>query len=228
MGIEPTTSGSGNRRASIAPRGLALVSLQLSLPQLRGDGAPEEGRLAQWKSARSAYGRSRVRTPQCPPFSWSSARHCLSVAQLVEHVTVDVCDHRVAGSIPAAETFRQMGQTKKYGQPGSNRRSHACGACVLTTRRCPPLHQDIAEDPGKQNVVRVGFEPTPPKRLRPERSALDHSARSAPATPKTPRDSIPLQRPAALGFDPAQAPANLGFDPASTPASLGIRSHLGA
>ena len=29
----------------------------------------------------------------------------LSVAQLVEHVTVDVCDHRVAGSIPAAETF---------------------------------------------------------------------------------------------------------------------------
>ena len=24
------------------------------------------GRLAQWKSARSAYGRSRVRTPQCP------------------------------------------------------------------------------------------------------------------------------------------------------------------
>ena len=30
---------------------------------------------------------------------------CLSVAQLVEHVTVDVCDHRVAGSIPAAENF---------------------------------------------------------------------------------------------------------------------------
>ena len=29
----------------------------------------------------------------------------LSVAQLVEHVTVDVCDHRVAGSIPAAEIF---------------------------------------------------------------------------------------------------------------------------
>ena len=28
----------------------------------------------------------------------------LSVAQLVEHVTVDVCDHRVAGSIPAAES----------------------------------------------------------------------------------------------------------------------------
>ncbi len=27
-------------------------------------------------------------------------------------------------------------------------------------------------------VVRVGFEPTPPKRLRPERSALDHSATS--------------------------------------------------
>ena len=25
------------------------------------------GRLAQWKSARSAYGRSRVRTPQCTP-----------------------------------------------------------------------------------------------------------------------------------------------------------------
>ena len=33
------------------------------------------------------------------------ARHCLSVAQLVEHVTVDVCDHRVAGSIPAAESL---------------------------------------------------------------------------------------------------------------------------
>ena len=30
----------------------------------------------------------------------------LSVAQLVEHVTVDVCDHRVAGSIPAAESLR--------------------------------------------------------------------------------------------------------------------------
>ena len=44
------------------------------------------GRLAQWKSARSAYGRSRVRTPQCP---FAPAR--LSVAQLVEHVTVDVC-----------------------------------------------------------------------------------------------------------------------------------------
>ena len=29
----------------------------------------------------------------------------LSVAQLVEHVTVDICDHRVAGSIPAAERF---------------------------------------------------------------------------------------------------------------------------
>ena len=29
----------------------------------------------------------------------------LSVAQLVEHVTVDICDHRVAGSIPAAESF---------------------------------------------------------------------------------------------------------------------------
>ena len=26
---------------------------------------------------------------------------------------------------------------KMYGQPGSNRRSHACEACVLTTRRCP-------------------------------------------------------------------------------------------
>ena len=29
-----------------------------------------------------------------------------------------------------------------------------------------------------QTLVRVGFEPTPPKRLRPERSALDHSATS--------------------------------------------------
>ena len=36
------------------------------------------------------------------------ARHCLSVAQLVEHVTVDVCDHRVAGSIPAAETLQRI------------------------------------------------------------------------------------------------------------------------
>ena len=31
------------------------------------------------------------------------------------------------------------GGPKKYGQPGSNRRSHACEACVLTTRRCPQL-----------------------------------------------------------------------------------------
>ena len=29
-----------------------------------------------------------------------------------------------------------------------------------------------------RKLVRVGFEPTPPKRLRPERSALDHSATS--------------------------------------------------
>ena len=34
------------------------------------------------------------------------ACQALSVAQLVEHVTVDVCDHRVAGSIPAAESLR--------------------------------------------------------------------------------------------------------------------------
>ena len=33
----------------------------------------------------------------------------LSVAQLVEHVTVDVCDHRVAGSIPAAESISPSG-----------------------------------------------------------------------------------------------------------------------
>ena len=32
-------------------------------------------------------------------------------------------------------------------------------------------------------MVRVGFEPTPPKRLRPERSALDHSATSPLARP---------------------------------------------
>ena len=31
---------------------------------------------------------------------------------------------------------------------------------------------------GERVVVRVGFEPTPPKRLRPERSALDRSATS--------------------------------------------------
>ena len=45
-----------------------------------------------------------------PSVSTIFSRYCgqqqhLSVAQLVEHVTVDVCDHRVAGSIPAAETL---------------------------------------------------------------------------------------------------------------------------
>ena len=35
-----------------------------------------------------------------------------------------------------------------------------------------------AGPPHAQNMTRVGFEPTPPKRLRPERSALDHSATS--------------------------------------------------
>ena len=38
---------------------------------------------------------------------FSERRWRLSVAQLVEHVTVDICDHRVAGSIPAAEKKSQ-------------------------------------------------------------------------------------------------------------------------
>ena len=36
---------------------------------------PSRGRLAQWKSARSAYGRPRVRTPQCPLFFVRAPRH---------------------------------------------------------------------------------------------------------------------------------------------------------
>ena len=43
----------------------------------------------------------------------------LSVAQLVEHVTVDVCDHRVAGSIPAAETLLPLGALAKAGSEAS-------------------------------------------------------------------------------------------------------------
>ena len=43
---------------------------------------------------------------------FSERRWRLSVAQLVEHVTVDVCDHRVAGSIPAAETLSDVESRK--------------------------------------------------------------------------------------------------------------------
>ena len=43
--------------------------------------------------------------PSVSTFFCTPEAQCLSVAQLVEHVTVDVCDHRVAGSIPAAEIF---------------------------------------------------------------------------------------------------------------------------
>ena len=44
----------------------------------------------------------------------------LSVAQLVEHVTVDVCDHRVAGSIPAAETFSAQARLAQSVARGSH------------------------------------------------------------------------------------------------------------
>ncbi len=56
------------------------------------------GRLAQWKSARSAYGRSRVRTPQCP-FDWEAGA---ALAQLGERQTEDL---KVPGSIPGGGTF---------------------------------------------------------------------------------------------------------------------------
>ena len=48
-----------------------------------------------------------VSTQFVPAISFGVCAEWLSVAQLVEHVTVDICDHRVAGSIPAAETFVQ-------------------------------------------------------------------------------------------------------------------------
>ena len=49
------------------------------------------------------------------PRHWSRlSSAALSVAQLVEHVTVDVCDHRVAGSIPAAER-RVFGEPRRGG-----------------------------------------------------------------------------------------------------------------
>ena len=40
-----------------------------------------------------------------------------------------------SGALPLSHTDSCPG-SKVYGQPGSNRRSHACEACVLTTRRC--------------------------------------------------------------------------------------------
>ena len=43
---------------------------------------------------------------------------------------------------------------------------------------CPIDRRNLPLLVGEKNLVRVGFEPTPPKRLRPERSALDHSATS--------------------------------------------------
>ena len=47
---------------------------------------------------------------------------------------------------------------------------------------CPPQN-----DHPRRGLQPVGFEPTPPKRLRPERSALDHSAKTAAGA----RASIP-------------------------------------
>ena len=57
-----------------------------------------------------------------------------------------------SGALPLSHTDRCP---KMYGQPGSNRRSHACGACVLTTRRCPLLRLRKAA-----KVADVGFDPT--------------------------------------------------------------------
>ena len=45
---------------------------------------PRQGRLAQWKSARFAYGRSRVRTPQCPVFAKVKSFHRMVAPEIVK------------------------------------------------------------------------------------------------------------------------------------------------
>ncbi len=52
------------------------------------------GRLAQWKSARSAYGRSRVRTPQCPPLFCTRMTHTSSSSNPQRSSIGRACDCR--------------------------------------------------------------------------------------------------------------------------------------
>ena len=80
-----------------------------------------------------------------------------------------------------------------YGQPGSNRRSHACEACVLTTRRCP-LH---AKDEG----------------LAEHRKGHRVSSLSAAGRPPISFSMLHSEQPWSSGMmEPSQ-----GFDPGSIP-----------
>ena len=71
----------------------------------------------------------------------------------------------VEGSNPSVSTLFVCGQTIAAGLEPATVGSEVQRSSIQPRDR-------------SRKVVRVGFEPTPPKRLRPERSALDHSATS--------------------------------------------------
>ena len=99
------------------------------------------GRLAQWKSARSAYGRSRVRTPQCPRLLRFCGQRCIRCRPVV----------RISGFHPE--------------DPGSNPGGGA--DYFRAVQNVPPSDMCHSEKGWQETMTRVGFEPTPPKRLRP-------------------------------------------------------------
>ena len=79
----------------------------------------------------------------------------LSVAQLVEHVTVDICDHRVAGSIPAAEklchssagrTFKTCQRLESNQRP-CDRRYLQSHALPIELRMCNSAAEAGEENP---------------------------------------------------------------------------------
>ena len=112
-GVEPSTSGSGNRRASIAPRGQFTCNRGLTVKilafQARDPGSTPggctfcvcpphcTGGLAQWQSIGLVNRGSRVRSPQSPSFL--TRRAFSSVEER------PFCIRKAEGSNPSTSTF---------------------------------------------------------------------------------------------------------------------------